>query len=408
MLNSVSILETFSVFFYNILKIDQLFKIRMINMPELIDYINWRGDIPCSISPYNNADYYIISKIGCPDFDNIVPANASSISLQDTVSAYFFDGQPLGLLTSKYILDAFKILPYTERFQDIRLSGFSRIANDENIEQFSALSLMLPDGTVFVSFRGTDDTLTAWREDMQMAVKEIVPAQNDALKYLKWAAESYSGPLVIGGHSKGGNMAVFAASMAPEEIQKRITAIYSFDGPGFRTSFYEQSGYKAICEKVHEVVPQTSLVGMLLNKERPLEIISCYKNGIASHDGYQWETSPVGFVAADSLSAPSLAVHDASNEIMEEMTAEEIRQFIDETFNILQEKGASTLTDLSEQHLLEKFDITRHLNSSKSVKGFSIKMLECIIKCLASNTIPQKPQLPFEHLLKHTRFDSES
>ena len=244
-------------------------------MAVIFDYLDWRGDLGFQIDPANEVDYYMISKIGCPDLTGFVPAEAREVALPEVVDAYraLKGNDPLGVATSRQVLKSFYRLPAVPRFQSLTLSGFRRTNNQENIEQFSALTVRIPGGPRFVTFRGTDDNIVAWKENFCMSVMETIPAQEDALNYLRWAMDAFDGDMIVCGHSKGGNLAVYASSMLPEELQARITAVYDFDGPGFQDAFLKNEGYLRILPKVHSLIPQNAIVGALLSKKNEPEII---------------------------------------------------------------------------------------------------------------------------------------
>ncbi len=354
-------------------------------MADIIDYIRWRGDISFETSPYNEVDYYVYSKIGSPNFTNIVPANNSAIDLHSCVDRLFGndpDSIVLGILASKSILKVLRELPAIPRYKDVLLSGFRAVFSETEIEQFSALTLLLPDGSCLVSFRGTDDSLVAWKEDLQMSVKNAVPAQIDAAEYLQWAASVYSGPIIVAGHSKGGNLAVYAAANVPADVQSRITDIYSFDGPGFKSDFFSLDGYISIKDRIHEIVPETSIIGIVLEKQVPLEIVRCLYSGIQSHDGYRWETSPHGFVRTDSLTEASKALNEAMDKIVDEISENEANSLINEFFRILAETGAKTVSDLADINLIGNFRLAKNLLKEEQIRGLGGKLMENIIRCI--------------------------
>ena len=354
-------------------------------MAGIREYIQWRGDILCDVSPFNDADYYVISKIGCPDLSGIVPADSSSVSVEKCVSSFFDRNHravSLGALTSKEVLNTFRMLPGIPRYSSIALTGFRSIFSNLREEQFSALTLLLPDGTCFVSFRGTDDTLIAWKEDLQMGAMDVIPAQQDALAYLEWAAGAFDGPLIIGGHSKGGNLAVYAASMVSSDIRSRIRSVYSFDGPGFRGDFFDRQGYREIVDRIHEIVPETSIVGTLLLKGKPYEVVKCRYSGIQSHDGFKWETGPSGFLPASSLTDTSIALDEAMDKLLSEMSAQEVNSFIEELFGVLEENGVHTITDLADKRLIGNILLTRRLIKGRQIRELSGRLIENTVRCL--------------------------
>ena len=235
-------------------------------MADIMDYLDWRGDVPFSVSPVNEVDEFILCKIGTPDLSGMVPEDGAYVTVGQAVEAYKAAGGDLklGIVASEFTVPVFFRLPETERFRDLQLSGYRLKISETRTEQFSALTVRLPDGRHYVTFRGTDDTLVGWKENFQLTGMDAVPAQADALEYLQWAAETYPGELVVGGHSKGANLSVYAASLAPEEIQDRITLVCNYDGPGFMEDFLDNPGYRRILPKIRTLMPENATVGTLL------------------------------------------------------------------------------------------------------------------------------------------------
>ena len=367
-------------------------------MAVISDYLAWRGDLTFDKAPFNEVDNYIIAKIGCPDYIGIVPEDENSVELGEAVNAYFSrDGiteKSLGLLASPEILKTLKKLPELPRYRHLRLSGFRRQTDPETVEQFSALTVQIPGGPHYVSFRGTDDSIVGWKENFMMAVRECVPAQEDALVYLRWAASVYPGELIAGGHSKGGNLAIFAASRAEEEIQNRITAVYSNDGPGFNPSFFQNGGFRRIIDRTHYIVPQHSLVGTLLLQPCDLEVVKCPKAGVGSHDGFNWEVTRDHFTEAAGLSRMSRAFNDALENTLHKMSPAETAEFIDQLFDVLCGRGADSLSDLTEQSFFETLSTLRSLRKETRIRAFLGELAETTLKALKEDVLPAGRKAP--------------
>ena len=352
-------------------------------MAVLFDYLDWRGDIPFFADGANEADCYLISKIGCPDLTGIVPPDGKEISLGKAVGEYMArkgnEASSLGAAASPHIMKSFCRLPEVPRFQPLMLSGYRRVDDSESAEQFSALTIRVPDGPCFVTFRGTDDNIFAWKENFHMAIMDTIPAQEDALRYLRWAMETYDGKFIVCGHSKGGNLAIYAASMLPAAMQKRISCVYSFDGPGFQDAFLKKRGYIRILPRVHTIVPQNSLVGTLLLTGKAPEVAACGSYGIKAHYGFNWEVLGTGFVRAPGLSHSSAIFDRALDETMEGMSREEKEAFIEAFFQIMTSTGAFTLTDLTEIGLRNTLKVVRSLRRDKKVKKFALTVISNVL-----------------------------
>ncbi len=352
-------------------------------MADIMDYLDWRGDVPFSVSPVNEVDEFILCKIGTPDLSGMVPEDGAYVSVGQAVEAYKAAGGDLklGIVASEFTVPVFFRLPETERFRDLQLSGYRLKISETRTEQFSALTVRLPDGRHYVTFRGTDDTLVGWKENFQLTVMDTVPAQADALKYLLWAAETYPGELVVGGHSKGANLSVYAASMAPEEIQDRITLVCNYDGPGFMEDFLDNPGYRRILPKIRTLMPENATVGTLLFQEDEYEVVrSIASNRLLAHDGFTWETTPTGFVRAEELSPSARAIDRGMNDLLRSMNRAQRAEFIDTFFNTLGASGAETLTDVTEQRMLQTLKMVRELNQEPEVRRMVVEMIENIVR----------------------------
>ena len=353
-------------------------------MATIIDYLNWRGDLSFDVSPFNEVDNYILAKIGCADYTGIVSEQAVSIPLPLAIERYYAlrgeAGDYFGALASESMGPVLHRLPETVRFRELRLSGYINKVIPKITEQFSALTLTLPDGTHYVSFRGTDDTIAAWKENFMMSLDGTVPAQRDAAEYLKWAASVYPGSLIVGGHSKGGNLAVFAASSVSPEIQERITAVYNNDGPGFDEAFLSSEAYLRIEPKLVTLLPQYSIVGTLLTQAKNCTIVKSGRTGAAAHDGFNWEVLGTAFLRCERLSRSSRAFDETMEEMLQRMDQKEREEFIDTFFDLLTASGAVTLTDINEHKLRKAVEFGKGLYREKTVQKFAVDAAERMLK----------------------------
>ena len=348
-------------------------------MAVLFDYLDWRGDLSFATDPANEADYYLISKIGCPDLSGIVPSDGQEIALHEVVDAYRRQAEEhavsLGITMSPLVMESFYRLPAVPRFRSLMLSGFRRINDREHTEQFSALTVRIPDGPRVITFRGTDDNIFAWKENFQMSVMDTIPAQEDALRYLQWVMDSFEGSFIVCGHSKGGNLAIYASSLLPKIMQDRIICVYDFDGPGFQNDFLKKDGYLRILPRLHFIVPENSIVGMLLSTGKEPEIAACDSFGAKAHDGFTWKVLGKGFVRAKGLSTSSALFRRAMGDTLANMSQKDREAFIESFFQIMTSTGAFTLTDLTEIRLRSALEIVRSLGHDKEVQKLAMNIL---------------------------------
>jgi len=323
-------------------------------MPNILDYLTWRGDVPFSVSPPNEVDNYIHCKIGTLDFTGIVPENELYVPLPQAVEAYFAAGgaEKLGALSSPYIAPMVKRLPETVRFREVMLTGFRQVYDEKKTEQFSALTLRLPGGQHYVTFRGTDDTIVGWKEDLNMGFLEEIPSQKQAVEYVARVARQYSDKTIrIGGHSKGGNLAVYSAAKSSGEIQERIVAVHNNDGPGFAWDISETPGHKRIASRIHTILPQTSVVGMLMEHEKRYQVVHSTYDGLYQHDGFSWQVLGTQFVHLDDFSREGKLVDETLSSWADSLNTQQREALADALYSVFTASGAKTLSELTEEKL---------------------------------------------------------
>jgi hypothetical protein len=241
----------------------------------------------------------------------------------------------------------------SERFARTRVTGHVNIVKSNPQIQFSATTFLLGDDTCFIAFRGSDDTLVAWKENFNMSFMSPVPAQVKAVEYLERAARAYPDrKIYLGGHSKGGNLAVFAATKCSDNVKGRIEAVYSNDGPGFTRKFINSAAYKSVKSKIHTLVPQSSIIGMLLEHEEDYEVVSSTQTGLYQHNALSWEVKGKAFVHLDSITEESKKIDRTLKIWLSEMGAERRRRITDTVYELLSSSSVKTLTDLNADKLL--------------------------------------------------------
>ena len=205
----------------------------------------------------------------------------------------------------------------------------------------------MPDNTIFVSYRGTDNTIVGWKEDLNMSFKSHIASQISAKKYLEIIAQEYPDKKIrIGGHSKGGNVAVYAATFVNKEIKDRIINVYNNDGPGFCDDVIETPEYKEMIEKVHTYIPQSSVIGRLMNHKEKYTVVESTQKGIMQHDLYSWEVLGKQFVTLEEVTNGSEFVDKTIKEWLENVEPTKREQVIDVVFDILNTTEAQTMKEI--------------------------------------------------------------
>ena len=295
---------------------------------NLIDYLKWRGDLSFEQSPFCEVDAAILCQIVYWNMEGIVSADSrEQMKLFDLCRSSVLDELPPYCEEEDRALK--ELLPSTLRFQDVLISGFVNEIDPEQDTQFSAVWFSLNKKRQFIAFRGTDDSLAGWKECMDLAYYEEVTAQRKAVRYLEKIASETKGDLYVGGHSKGGNLAVYAGAFCQDKINRRIMAIYNFDGPGFNQKVLEKDQFRKHQYRVHTFVPQDSLVGMLLIHQEPYQVVhSSASNGISEHQLLTWECEAKAFSYADKLTEAGENICETIREWIDSMSYEERGQFI--------------------------------------------------------------------------------
>ena len=316
-------------------------------MGNLFEYLSWRGDLSLNAVPVNPVDALIFSSLSYLDFTGIVPGNLQdSIPLHVAADAFLSLDDTHGRIRVKSDLQLLQAVADTPRFRNIRLAFYRSKLIAEEETQFAALGFLLDDGSVFLAFRGTDYSLVGWKEDFNMSFRDSVPAQREAAAYVTEIADHYPVLLRLGGHSKGGNLAVYAAAKASESIQKRILEIYNLDGPGFTENMLNDAGYLTIVPKVKTYIPESSIIGMLLERRDHYAAIKSRQLGLLQHEPYSWEIQAGDFEHAETISRGNRFAGEAISNWIRDMTPEEREAFVEATYQLLSAGGANSVGEL--------------------------------------------------------------
>ena len=317
-------------------------------MADLLDYLRWRGDLLLSERPFCEADSAVLARVSYLPFQALGLGETDVLSLGEAADRLIAlpDTEARIVLSGDRIM--LKELASSVRYRSMALSGFRYVFDEAKETQFCAMTLHLGDGRRYLSFRGTDNTLVGWKENLNMSFTCPVPAQLLAVAYLREAAALAPGPLLLGGHSKGGNLAVYAGAFCGAEIQDRIETIWNFDGPGFDGKVLSAPVYGRICPRVRTVIPQSSIVGMLLEHEDPYEVVRSEESGLMQHDIYSWEVTRQGFVRLETVTRGSLFLDRAVTDWIRGTDPAQREAFVDAVYEILTTTNAKTLREMNE------------------------------------------------------------
>lgn len=328
-------------------------------MANIMDYLDWRGDLPLTVSPFNEVDGLILAELSFINFEGIVPPPelGRGVPLRDAAGTYFarHNGQEIdmGVLVPGRIPDLMCRMAHSVRFGGMLLNGYCELMDDAREQQFAALTVELGDGSIYLSYRGTDDTIVGWKEDLNMGYLEVIPSQTRALEYLGRMTRQYpDARLRIGGHSKGGNLAAWAGLHLPHKDCGRLLAVYNNDGPGFNRSMTERPEYVLLRDKMHTFIPESSIVGVLLEHCEDYTVIASTAKSIMQHEALSWCTERNRFIHLEERSTMGRRSDDVLRDWIGSMTPQERKDFTDAFFEILSMGGkARTLDDVQEMGL---------------------------------------------------------
>lgn len=341
-------------------------------MADLFTYLAWRGDLSFVQAGFNPVDNLIMSCLAYVQLEKALPAGRKK-TLAQAAADYLALPEEERRARSGEDERLLKAAADSHRFGRVELLGAVDILDPAAEKQFAAVTFQLENGEAYVAYRGTDNSLTGWKEDFNMAYLPVVPSQTEAAAYLERAAAAVPGGIRVGGHSKGGNLAVFAAAVSQPSLQRRLLAVYNNDGPGFSSRMLQSPGYRAVASCIHTYIPQSSVVGMLLDHEESYAVVHSRRVGLLQHDPYSWDVMGPDFVYVSGLTPAGQMIDRTLKYWVAQMSMEERADFVEGLFSLLaaREKGQELLPDDWKGNLKAVLKGWRKLpaDTRKSLKG---------------------------------------
>ena len=371
-------------------------------MGNIMDYISWRGDLTFAQSPFNEVDNLILACFSYVNLDRI-PAvtRQKGIELKKLVKEFkkLHTIKELEADKSFIRLAPFMMFEMAEsvRFGNCVIRNYVNEIVTEAEQQFSAVEIVLDDGTSYISFRGTDDTIIGWKEDFNLSTG-VVPAQERAVEYMQRISDKASGMLRVGGHSKGGNLAIYGSVMC-KSVHDKILEIYSNDGPGFSKEFQESPETAEMMPKIIRIIPEYSIIGTLLEHEKQPIIVASTSRGLLQHDGFSWEVQGPGLVRRDSLNKMALRFIEILYKWIDGMDMEQKRLLIEDLFATLQASGYENLSEVQSGGLKSLAAMVKRLDKfAPESRGMMQELLTAIcggwLEQLQENTKDKLSAIP--------------
>ena len=313
-------------------------------MSNINDYILWRGDIPINEQfKFNEVDSMILARFSYLRFDIIqMEKNETietiSMKMKNLSNDEFHYNGDKELITN---------LGQSKRFKDMIISDYIKTNDIETEKQFGAITIHISEKEMYISFIGTDSTINGWKEDFNMAFMDNVPCQLSGKNYVEEISKKYPNKYIrIGGHSKGGNVAVYSAITAKEEIKNRIIKVDNFDGPGFNKKFIDEYKNEKILDKIETYIPQDSIIGRILEHQEKTTVSLSVEKGILQHDIYSWQVLRDEMIKSEKNTKTSENINKTVTDWLKTTTTEQRKIFIDSVFELFFSTDATTFGDI--------------------------------------------------------------
>ncbi len=351
--------------------------------------------------PFNAVDSLVLSQLSYlrigKVFDKLKTIQ-DKVLIKDLYKAEHFEGMLYNVWSPEDNKELLLAVAASPRFRDIQIDDYINTVDETSEKQFSAMTFYLSSRLVYLAFRGTDATLIGWKEDFNMSFTMPVPSQDEALNYLNKVAVNEQLDIILGGHSKGGNLAVYATMFAKDSIKKRIIAVYSHDGPGFSKEVINSQTYQSITHLINKTIPQSSFIGLLLENQNHYEVVKSGSFWFYQHDPFSWEIKDNDFVYVDKLTNAAKYTNKTINEWLNTATKEERELFIDTLYQVIKASDAKTIYDFKKDIIQEGKNILAAINDvDDKTKKFVMQTIKELVTLSLKNLVPTIPKKVINH-----------
>lgn len=319
-------------------------------MGTILDYLKEYGDYTLEEKAFSEVDSLALCQFSYLKFDGIAPAideDKPAVSLQELKNHEQYDRLYADERYREDNTALFLGMYQSKRFHDLKINNYVNQISLDTETQFSAVTFRMSNGICYVAYRGTDETIVGWKEDLNLAFSDPVEGQRLSVDYLNRVAENIKGSFYVGGHSKGGNLATYACMNCDEKVRRRILAIYDHDGPGFRPEVIARSAYEEIAGRIHKTVPRSSMVGMLLSSNSVYRVVESKTIGLAQHNPYTWLIKDDRFQFVDEVYAGRKFLDESLNRWILSLTQEEMHAFVDTFYQVILASETDNLIDFA-------------------------------------------------------------
>ena len=346
----------------------------------MIKYVKEYGNYTFMERPMSDVDSLVLCQFSYLKFDGMVPTlheNKPSVSMQQLAAHAQYEDLFRDVRYEKENRALFEAMAESKRFGSLKMNCFIDIIEMEWETQFSAITYLLEDGTIYVCYRGTDENLIGWKEDFNMSFLQPVPGQEYSTKYLNIVTDRFTNDFYVGGHSKGGNLAIYASMECLDDVKERIIKVYCMDGPGFRPEVLDKEEYASIADRVVKIIPHSSLVGMIFQTDENYKVIESKNFGLTQHDPYSWLIKDGEFWEVDEIHKARKFSNDTLNEWVLKQDQATLEMFGETLFKVLYASGADNLIDLGKDW---KKSLNGVLKALKEIDPDTKKMVKLAVK----------------------------
>lgn len=350
-------------------------------MDSMLQYVRWRGDLSFYAAPLCPVDALIFSQLVHAPFEKAKDA-AGSLKYLRSLIFPVTNTEEKGTMRA-YRRDLWDAMDRYPRFAHAGMLLFSDSFNEADEVQFAA-ALFKAGNTGVVTFRGTDGTLVGWKEDLNMSYR-VVPSQIEAKYFLEAAAktalEQGLDKLILCGHSKGGNLAMFSAASVAPEIQERIEKIYSFDAPGLSDEMLASESWDRVKDKVASYVPESSIIGLLLGSCASSRIVDSDSVSIWQHNPFNWHVLGTDLVETEKMTRSSRVIDRTIDDFLRQYPPEKRRVLVNALYDAIRATGADSVKGLPTMVLLHLKEVKQVLSESLP-EGEGTEILKLLVSCL--------------------------
>lgn len=341
---------------------------------NVIDYLKKYGNISFSDKPFNEVDALIYSQLSYFDFSNTPCCNDN---LEYTLEAFlekdYNKQRVMGIWNFQENHKLAMELKKSTRFNKSSVGFYRFDICNQTEKQFSACIFAVTEGLYYIGYRGTDASFVGWKEDLNLGYLDVIPSQKEGLEYFIKFAEKYDGSYILGGHSKGGNLAVYAATFAPEELQEKIKVVYSHDGPGFLPAFYKTKEFDKIHNRICKIVPKSAVVGLIMEQYNNYKVVNSKAVLLLQHDLLKWQIVDDHLDYINDVNKFSKHTRKTMNDWISDMDMQTRKIFVDTIYELIVETKAERISQFLKNWPKNLIII------NKKIKNLDPKIRKCVL-----------------------------